>query len=85
MEEARHMPHGPIPRAPRGTPVASFDRHKAIDSHWRTDMLGLAITLLVVALIAAFLGFGGIAGTAAGLAKLAFFVFIVLAVLAFLF
>lgn len=48
-------------------------------------MLGLALTLLIVALIAAVLGFGVVAGTAAALAKLAFFVFLVLAVLAFIF
>jgi uncharacterized membrane protein YtjA (UPF0391 family) len=48
-------------------------------------MLGLSVTLLLVALLAAFLGFGGIAGTAAGLAKIAFFVFLVLAVLSFFF
>lgn len=46
-------------------------------------MLGIAITLLIVALIAAVLGFGGIAGTATGLAKIAFFVFLALAILGF--
>lgn len=48
-------------------------------------MLGLAITLLIVALIAGALGFGGVAGASAGLAKVAFFIFIALAVLAFIF
>lgn len=48
-------------------------------------MLGLAITLLVIALIAAAFGFTGIAGASVGIAKLLFFVFIVLAILAFLF
>ena len=41
-------------------------------------MLGLALTLLIIALIAAVLGFGGIAGTAVGLAKIIFFVAIIL-------
>jgi uncharacterized membrane protein YtjA (UPF0391 family) len=42
------------------------------------QMLGWAVTFLVVALIAAVLGFGGIAGTAVEIAKLIFFVAIVL-------
>jgi uncharacterized membrane protein YtjA (UPF0391 family) len=48
-------------------------------------MLGLVITLLIIALIAAALGFGGIAGAAAGIAKLVFFVFIVLFLLSLIF
>jgi uncharacterized membrane protein YtjA (UPF0391 family) len=48
-------------------------------------MLGLAITLLIIAVIAAALGFGGIAGAAAGIAKIVFFVFIVLFLLSLLF
>jgi uncharacterized membrane protein YtjA (UPF0391 family) len=43
-----------------------------------TQMLGLVVTLLIVALIAAVLGFGGIAGAAVGIAKIVFFVAIVL-------
>jgi uncharacterized membrane protein YtjA (UPF0391 family) len=42
------------------------------------QMLGWALTFLVIALIAALLGFGGIAGTAVGIAKIIFFVAIVL-------
>jgi uncharacterized membrane protein YtjA (UPF0391 family) len=42
------------------------------------DMLGWALTFLVVAIIAAFFGFGGIAVASAGIAKLLFFVFLVL-------
>jgi uncharacterized membrane protein YtjA (UPF0391 family) len=42
------------------------------------DMLGWAITFLIIALVAAVLGFGGIAGTAVEIAKLIFFVAIVL-------
>ena len=42
------------------------------------EMLGWAVTFLVVALVAALLGFGGIAGTAMEAAKLVFFVAIVL-------
>ena len=44
----------------------------------RIDMLGWALTFLVIALIAAALGFGGVAGAAAGIAKIIFFVFLVL-------
>jgi uncharacterized membrane protein YtjA (UPF0391 family) len=42
------------------------------------QMLGWALTFLVIALIAALLGFGGIAGTAIGIAKIIFFVAIIL-------
>jgi uncharacterized membrane protein YtjA (UPF0391 family) len=42
------------------------------------DMLGWAITFLVIALIAAVLGFGGIAGTAVEIAKILFVVFLIL-------
>jgi uncharacterized membrane protein YtjA (UPF0391 family) len=48
-------------------------------------MFGLAIVLLVVALIAAVLGFGGIAGTAAGMAQAVFFIAIILFLIALLF
>ena len=48
-------------------------------------MLGLAITLLIVALIAAILGFGGIAGAAVGMAKLVFFIALALFVISLLF
>ena len=41
-------------------------------------MLGLVVTLLIIALIAAVLGFGGIAFAAAEIAKIVFFVVIVL-------
>jgi uncharacterized membrane protein YtjA (UPF0391 family) len=42
------------------------------------DMLGWALTFLVVAIIAAVLGFGGIAGMAVEAAKIVFFVAILL-------
>ena len=42
------------------------------------NMLGWAVTFLIVALVAAVLGFGGIAGAAVDIAKLIFFVAIVL-------
>ena len=42
------------------------------------NMLGWALTFLVVALIAAVFGFGGIAVASAGIAKLLFFVVLVL-------
>jgi uncharacterized membrane protein YtjA (UPF0391 family) len=45
-------------------------------------MLGLVVTLLIIALIAALLGFGGIATAAVGLAKIVFFVAILLFVIA---
>ena len=41
-------------------------------------MLGLVVTLLIIALIAAVLGFGGIAGAAVGIAKIVFLIAIVL-------
>lgn len=41
-------------------------------------MLGLVITLLIIAIIAAIFGFGGIAGAAVGFAKIIFFIAIVL-------
>jgi uncharacterized membrane protein YtjA (UPF0391 family) len=44
----------------------------------RSEMLGWAITFLLVALVAAVLGFGGIAGTAIEIAKIIFFVAIIL-------
>ena len=48
-------------------------------------MLGLVITLLVIALIAALLGFGGIAGTAVGMAKIVFVVALILFLISLLF
>jgi uncharacterized membrane protein YtjA (UPF0391 family) len=48
-------------------------------------MMGLAVTLLIIALVAAVLGFGGIAGTAVGLAKIVFIVALVLFLISLLF
>ena len=48
-------------------------------------MLGLAVTLLFIALIAGILGFGGIAGTAVGMAKIVFFIALVLLLISLLF
>jgi uncharacterized membrane protein YtjA (UPF0391 family) len=48
-------------------------------------MLGLAIFLLLIALVAGALGFGVIAGAAAGIAKIVFVVFLVLFVLSLFF
>jgi uncharacterized membrane protein YtjA (UPF0391 family) len=42
------------------------------------NMLGWALTFLIVALIAAALGFGVVAGTAASIAKILFIVFLAL-------
>ena len=49
------------------------------------EMLGWAITFLIVALIAAVFGFGGIAAASAGIAKILFFIFLVLFVVSLLF
>ena len=48
-------------------------------------MLGLAVTLLFIALIAGILGFGGIAVTAVGMAKIVFFIALVLLLISLLF
>jgi uncharacterized membrane protein YtjA (UPF0391 family) len=48
-------------------------------------MLGLVVTLLIIALIAAVLGFGGIAGAAVGMAKIVFFVALVLFLISLVF
>ena len=48
-------------------------------------MLGLVVTLLIIALVAAVLGFGGIAFAAAEIAKIVFFVALVLFLIALLF
>jgi uncharacterized membrane protein YtjA (UPF0391 family) len=57
----------------------AFFRHLFITT--RIDMLGWAVTFLIVALIAAVLGFGGVAGVAVEAAKIIFFVAIVLFVI----
>jgi uncharacterized membrane protein YtjA (UPF0391 family) len=44
----------------------------------KIQMLGWALTFLVVALIAGVLGFTTIAGAAIGIAKIAFYVFLIL-------
>src|SRR5438445_8168671 len=48
------------------------------------EMLRLALTFLVIAIVAAFFGFGLVAGMAYDAAKIFFFIFVVLAVLAFI-
>ena len=48
-------------------------------------MLGLVITLLIIARIAGLLGFGGIAGTAVGFAKIIFVIAIVLFIASLIF
>jgi uncharacterized membrane protein YtjA (UPF0391 family) len=45
------------------------------------DMLGWALTFLVIAIIAGVLGFGGIAGASASIAQILFFIFLVLLVI----
>jgi uncharacterized membrane protein YtjA (UPF0391 family) len=48
-------------------------------------MLGLVVTLLIIALIAAVLGFGGIAFAATEIAKIVFFLVLVLFLISLLF
>jgi uncharacterized membrane protein YtjA (UPF0391 family) len=48
-------------------------------------MLGLVVTLLIIALIAAVLGFGGIAFAAVEIAKVVFFVALLLFLIALVF
>jgi uncharacterized membrane protein YtjA (UPF0391 family) len=48
-------------------------------------MLGLSITLLIIALVAGLLGFTTIAGVAVGFAKIVFIIFLVLFVISLLF
>ena len=48
------------------------------------DMLQLAVTFLVIALIAAFFGFAGVAALSWEGAKILFVIFLILAVLSFL-
>lgn len=45
------------------------------------DMLGWAITFLIIALLAGLFGFGLVGGMAYGAAKICFFVFLILAVI----
>src|SRR5436305_1244336 len=52
---------------------AGAERKTARHGPWAkggTNMLGYAVTFLIIAVIAAVLGFGGIAGAAAGIAKI---------------
>jgi uncharacterized membrane protein YtjA (UPF0391 family) len=48
-------------------------------------MLGLVVTLLIIALAAAILGFGGIAGAAVGMAKLIFYIALILFLISLIF
>jgi uncharacterized membrane protein YtjA (UPF0391 family) len=50
----------------------------------RTEMIGWAVTFLIIALIAGVLGFSGVAGTAANIAWILFVVGLVLAVVMFI-
>jgi uncharacterized membrane protein YtjA (UPF0391 family) len=66
------------------SPKASFVRKRSSSENNRQEhnMLGWAVTFLIIALIAALLGFGGIAGVAMEAAKIVFFVAIVLFLIA---
>ena len=50
----------------------------AAESQEYSDMLGWALTFLVLALVAGYLGFFGLAGLAASIAKILLVVFVVL-------
>lgn len=51
----------------------------------RTQMIGWAVTFLIIALIAGVLGLSGVAGTAVNIAWILFVVGLILAVVSFLF
>lgn len=75
------------PRIRQGTvlEIGAFELHRNYGTATVTgvnNMLGWALTFLVVALIAAALGFGGIAGASAGIAQILFVVFLILFVVA---
>jgi uncharacterized membrane protein YtjA (UPF0391 family) len=61
------------------SPQAKLKSQQLKEDH---NMLGWAVTFLIIALIAALLGFGGIAGVAMEAAKIVFFVAIVLFLIA---
>jgi uncharacterized membrane protein YtjA (UPF0391 family) len=50
---------------------------------WRNDMIGWALTFLIVAIVAGALGFSGIAGTATQIAWILFVVGLVVALIFF--
>jgi uncharacterized membrane protein YtjA (UPF0391 family) len=58
--------------------------HAPIHLTGENDMIGWAVTFLIIALIAGVLGFSGIAGTAANIAWILFIVGLVLAVVMFI-
>jgi uncharacterized membrane protein YtjA (UPF0391 family) len=58
--------------------LGRFSSERHLNCTEATDMLGWAITFLVVAIIAAILGFGGVAIISVEIAKIIFFVAIVL-------
>jgi uncharacterized membrane protein YtjA (UPF0391 family) len=68
------------PRAYVARAVAARAEHSRVSEE--DDMIGWAITFLLIALVAAVLGFGGIAGVAIELAKIVFFVAIALFLIA---
>jgi len=53
------------------------------DNYGENNMIGWAVTFLIIALIAGVLGFSGIAGTAANIAWILFVVGLILAVVMF--
>lgn len=55
-----------------------------LEADGRFEMIGWAVTFLIIALIAGVLGFSGVAGTAANIAWILFVVGLILAVVMFI-
>jgi uncharacterized membrane protein YtjA (UPF0391 family) len=66
------------------TPIVSKSETEFTVFRGDLNMLQLAVTFLVIALIAAFFGFAGVAALSFEGAKIIFVIFLVLAVLSFL-
>lgn len=62
--------------------IAGFGVARAANG--RMEMIGWAVTFLIIALIAGVLGFSGVAGTAANIAWILFVVGLILAIVMFI-
>lgn len=60
------------------------DRGGVLCGNGRIEMIGWAVTFLIIALIAGVLGFSGVAGTAANIAWILFVVGLILAIVMFI-
>jgi uncharacterized membrane protein YtjA (UPF0391 family) len=80
----KRVPYGDHRELPASPARSLYDAATAA-SRQEHNMLGWALTFLIVALIAAVLGFGGIAGFAVEIAKIIFFVAIILFVISAIF